>query len=165
MQSNATGYNYDKINLIYQIGNVNMVENNNSNSNSSEVHRALIFQGGGSLGAYGAGAYKAINEELSVFIKKRQDREKEEPILFHIVSGTSIGAINAAILVSYVKENRTWEGSGQRLIDFWEYLSTRSYVEDMNPYFTEQLKIQTFQKTIRLTYQTGEMLYSLKRGF
>ena len=27
-----------------------------------------------------------------------------EPI-FHIVSGTSIGAINAAILVSFVKEN------------------------------------------------------------
>lgn len=29
----------------------------------SGVHRALIFQGGGSLGAYEAGAYKDINEE------------------------------------------------------------------------------------------------------
>jgi hypothetical protein len=54
----------------------------------------------------------------------------------NFVSGTSIAAINAAVLVSYVKENRTWEGSGQRLIDFWEYLSTRSYVEDVDPYFT-----------------------------
>ena len=32
--------------------------------------------------------------------------------------GTSIGAINAALLVSYVKENKTWEGSGERLVDF-----------------------------------------------
>ena len=38
------------------------------------------------------------------------------------MSGTSIGAINAAILISYVKENKTWEGSDQRLIEFWEYL-------------------------------------------
>jgi len=75
---------------------------------NSSVNRALIFQGGGSLGAYEAGAYKAIKEELS-----QNSREKgigKDPI-FHIVSGTSIGAINAALLVSYVKENKTWEGS------------------------------------------------------
>ena len=109
----------------------------NYNTKMSNVHRALIFQGGGSLGAYEAGAYKAISEELSVFLRKQQDREKkEEPVIFHIVSGTSIGAINAAILVSYVKENRTWQGSGQRLIDFWKYLSTRSNVDNMDAYFT-----------------------------
>jgi predicted acylesterase/phospholipase RssA len=39
-------------------------------------------------------------------------------------------------LVSYVKENRTWQGSGQRLIDFWKYLSTRSNVDNMDAYFT-----------------------------
>ncbi len=33
--------------------------------NKSNIHRALIFQGGGSLGAYEAGAYKAINDEHS----------------------------------------------------------------------------------------------------
>ena len=109
----------------------------NYSTKMSNVHRALIFQGGGSLGAYEAGAYKAISEELSVFLRKQQDREKkEEPVIFHIVSGTSIGAINAAILVSYVKENRTWQGSGQRLIDFWKYLSTRSNVDNMDAYFT-----------------------------
>jgi NTE family protein len=102
----------------------------------SNVHRALIFQGGGSLGAYEAGAYKAISEEMSTFIKKRyREKKEEEPTLFHIVFGTSIGAINAAILVSYVKENKTWEGSGQRLIDFWKYLSTHSAFENMNPLF------------------------------
>ena len=113
-------------------------DNNTNSTKSSDVHRALIFQGGGSLGVYEAGAYKAMIQELSVFLEKQQDREKkqeEEPVLFHIISGTSIGAINAAILVSYVKENRTWEGSDQRLIDFWKYLSTNSSVENMNPYF------------------------------
>jgi len=69
----------------------------------SSINRALIFQGGGSLGAYEAGAYKAI-KELSQY--NRQKVMGNEP-LFHIVSGTSIGAINAAILVSYVKENKT----------------------------------------------------------
>src|SRR5947208_9952549 len=99
---------------------------------NSTINRALIFQGGGSLGAYEAGAYKAIYEELSRFFRT-EGRENE--LLFHIVSGTSIGAINAALLVSYVKENKTWEGSGERLVDFGEYLSTQSSVEKI-PYFT-----------------------------
>jgi NTE family protein len=98
---------------------------------NSSINRALIFQGGGSLGAYEAGAYKAINEDLSAYF--RTEGRGNEPI-FHIVSGTSIGAINAALLVSYVKENKTWEGSGERLVEFWEYLSTQPSVEKL-PYF------------------------------
>ena len=98
---------------------------------NSSINRALIFQGGGSLGAYEAGAYKAMNEGLSAFFITK-GRENEP--LFHIVCGTSIGAINAALLVSYVKENNTWEGSAERLIEFWEYLSTESSVENI-PYF------------------------------
>ena len=95
------------------------------------VNRALIFQGGGSLGAYEAGVYKAAKEDLSDYFKS-VGRENEP--IFHIVSGTSIGAINAALLVSYVKENKTWEGSGERLVEFWEYLSTQGSVENI-PYF------------------------------
>ena len=95
------------------------------------INRALIFQGGGSLGAYEAGCYKAAKEDLLEYF--REGGRENEPI-FHIVSGTSIGAINAALLVSYVKENKTWEGSGERLVDFWEYLSTQSSVERI-PYF------------------------------
>jgi NTE family protein len=100
-------------------------------SMNSNVNRALIFQGGGSLGAYEAGVYKAINEDISEYF--RTEGRGNEPI-FHIVSGTSIGAINAALLVSYVKENKTWKGSSERLIAFWEYLSTQSTVEKI-PYF------------------------------
>jgi NTE family protein len=153
------------------MSNNNTIDNPESNNStmSSNVHRALIFQGGGSLGAYEAGAYKAISEELSVFIKKH-DREKkgeEEPTIFHIVSGTSIGAINAAILVSYVKENRTWEGSGQRLIDFWKYLSTHSNVENMNPYFAYYWEFWhrldnriASGESVRRYYSTKEFIFS-----
>jgi predicted acylesterase/phospholipase RssA len=94
--------------------------------------RALIFQGGGSLGAYEAGAYKAIYEELSKEYKK--ELEHEQP-LFHVVAGTSIGAVNASILVSYVKENKRWEGSAEKLIEFWRYVSTESSVDKMGPSF------------------------------
>ena len=67
---------------------------------NSSINRALIFQGGGSLGAYEAGAYKVIKEELSQY--NRAKGMGNEPI-FHIIAGTSIDAINAAMLVSYVK--------------------------------------------------------------
>jgi NTE family protein len=96
------------------------------------INRALILQGGGSLGAYEAGAYKALHEDLLPYV--RSEFRGNEP-LFHIVSGTSIGAINAALLVSYVKENKTWDGSAERLIEFWEYLSTQPSVVNI-PYFT-----------------------------
>jgi NTE family protein len=61
------------------------------------------------------------------------DREKGEnnkPFL-NIVAGTSIGAINAAIIVSYVVENDTWDGSAERLNEFWEYVSKESSVDLM----------------------------------
>ena len=67
---------------------------------NTSINRALIFQGGGSLGAYEAGAYKAIYEDLSAYF--RTEGRENEPI-FHIISGTSIGAINAALLVSLCK--------------------------------------------------------------
>jgi hypothetical protein len=44
----------------------------------SNVHGALIFQGGGSLDAYEAGAYKAISEEMSTFIKKAIEKRKKK---------------------------------------------------------------------------------------
>ena len=96
------------------------------------INRALILQGGGSLGAYEAGAYKALNEDLLAYVRSEWG---ENVPLFHIISGTSIGAINATLLVSYVKENGTWDGSAERLGEFWEYLSTQPSVENI-PYFT-----------------------------
>lgn len=79
--------------------------------------RALVLQGGGALGAYEAGAFKALYE----FITKQ---DKSNP-LFDIVAGTSIGAINAAILVSYVIENNNnWNGSDEKILGFWKYVAS-----------------------------------------
>ena len=101
------------------------------NMDIPEKERALVLQGGGSLGAYEAGAYRAIYEFLS---KRDADEGKKGRPTFNIVAGTSIGAINAAVLVSYVVENQTYEGSTERLIDFWNYLSKESLVGS-NPFF------------------------------
>ncbi|HEV2877059.1 MAG TPA: patatin-like phospholipase family protein, partial [Nitrososphaeraceae archaeon] len=96
-----------------------------------DKERAIVLQGGGSLGAYGAGVYNGLYESLSKM--DAQEGNKGKPI-FDIIAGTSIGAINAAVLVSYVVENQTYEGSAERLVDFWNYLSKESIVET-NPLF------------------------------
>jgi len=106
----------------------------NSSKNATAIpakERALVLQGGGALGAYEAGAYKALYE----FVTKKDEREgsKGRPA-FDIIAGTSIGAMNSAVLTSYVVENGTYEGSVERLIDFWSYLSKESNA-DANPWF------------------------------
>jgi len=82
--------------------------------------RALVLQGGGALGAFQAGAFKALYEKIT-----REDKEdgNEGRPLFDIIAGTSSGAINAAVLVSHVIENKIWKGSAEKLVEFWEYLS------------------------------------------
>jgi NTE family protein len=92
---------------------------------SSDVptnQRALVLQGGGALGAYEAGAYSILYESVS---KRIGDNEN----IFDIIAGTSIGAMNAAVIVSHVIENRRqhpswttlkcWEGSAETLEQFW----------------------------------------------
>jgi len=85
------------------------------------VQRALVLQGGGALGAYQVGVFKSLYEK----IKEIQDvSNKKDVPLFDIIAGTSIGAINGAILVSYFVENKTWDGASEKLEKFWKYLST-----------------------------------------
>jgi NTE family protein len=103
----------------------------NKRANIPEKEKAFVLQGGGSLGAYGAGVYSGLYESLSKM--DIEEGNKGKPI-FDIIAGTSIGAINAAVLVSYVVENQTYEGSAERLVDFWNYLSKESKVET-NPFF------------------------------
>ena len=64
---------------------------------------ALVFQGGGALGAYQAGVYEALREAAI------------EPCWF---AGISIGAINAAILAGNKPEHRL-----ERLQAFWRTVS------------------------------------------
>ena len=93
---------------------------NLSNHVIPQVQRALVLQGGGALGAYQAGVFKSLYEKIKGI---QNDNEKDVP-LFDIIAGTSIGAINGAILVSYFIENKTWDGASEKLEAFWKYLST-----------------------------------------
>jgi len=89
--------------------------NNNIITNIPAKERALVLQGGGSLGAYEVGAYKALYEWLSE--KDKKEGRKKNPT-FDIIAGTSIRAMNAAVLTCYVIENGTYEGSAERLMIF-----------------------------------------------
>jgi|SoiMethySBSTD1v2_1073268.scaffolds.fasta_scaffold73100_4 NTE family protein len=98
-----------------------------------ESERILVFQGGGSLGAYEAGAYKGIYELLK---KRDKNNSIYNKSTFDIIAGSSIGAINATILTSHVIETGSYDGSAEKLIEFWHYLSKESMVEK-NPFFKE----------------------------
>ena len=51
--------------------------------------RAIVFQGGGALGAYELGFYQALYEKFV------EEEKYKNP--FDVVIGTTIGAINAAL--------------------------------------------------------------------
>ncbi len=69
----------------------------------AQARRVLVLQGGGALGAYQAGAYRALC---------RYDFEPQW------VAGISIGAINAAIIAGNPRERRI-----ERLEEFWRLVS------------------------------------------
>jgi hypothetical protein len=61
------------------------------------IQRALILQGGGALGAYELGVYRALCERL--IEKDRSDGARKNRPLFDIIAGASIGALNATLIV------------------------------------------------------------------
>jgi len=97
-----------------------------------KVQRALVLQGGGALGAYQAGVFKSLYEKMKT--NQNNDDGNDHHHLFDIIAGTSVGAINGAILVSYFLENKNWKGCAERLESFWKYLSTPT------PQISEALK-------------------------
>src|SRR5919199_5407413 len=91
-------------------------DNSNSNRstqssayNNSKLENVLILQGGGSLGAFGCGVFKAL---------------ANNNIKLDIVAGTSIGGINAAIIAGSKDEKHP----EQMLEQFWLELS-QSFVD------------------------------------
>jgi len=100
-----------------------------SDNNKKQVQRALILQGGGAVGAYEAGIYEALYENL-MDLSLSENRH-----LFDIVAGTSAGAMNATIIVNHVLQNNDkenpWKGSVEKLQNFWDDVSTHTfYFED-----------------------------------
>ena len=81
-------------------------------NNIPNKQRALVLQGGGALGAYESGVLTVLCKELA--------HEYREGPLFDIVAATSMGAMNAAVLVSnVVNRKKTWEEASKELENFW----------------------------------------------
>ena len=53
-------------------------------------------------------------------MEKDKEEGKENSPLFNVVAGTSIGAMNAAVLVSNVVTNKTWSQSVDEVEKFWK---------------------------------------------
>lgn len=92
---------------------------------SSKIENVLILQGGGSLGAYECGVYKTL---------------AKHNLKFDVIVGTSIGAINAAIIAGSTDDNPS-----KSLEEFWLTLS-----ETITSFYPEQTKslFSTFFATI-----------------
>jgi NTE family protein len=73
----------------------------------------LVFQGGGSLGAYECGVYQA----MAPWLRTKGHR-------LAVLAGTSIGAINAAVVAAKWKEADQGVGA---LTDFWHGVANRSF--------------------------------------
>jgi NTE family protein len=81
-------------------------------NNIPKKQRALVLQGGGALGAYESGVLTVLCKELA--------HEYREGPLFDIIAATSMGAMNAAVLVSnVVNRKKTWEEAAKELESFW----------------------------------------------
>ena len=78
----------------------------NSTADRTAHQTVLVFQGGGALGAYQAGVYQALHEA------------GVEP---DWTVGTSIGAINAALIAGNTPANRL-----ARLEEFWRRMAHKS---------------------------------------
>jgi NTE family protein len=92
-------------------------QNNISSSSSGKseaIENVLILQGGGSLGAFGCGVFKALSQK---------------DVKINIVAGTSIGGVNAAIIAGSKNEKKP----EQFLEQFWLELAD-SFVNLENIY-------------------------------
>jgi NTE family protein len=94
------------------------------------IQRAMIFQGGVALGAYEAGVFQALVERIGEEHRKRGLQNKRP--LFDIVAGSSIGAWNAAVVVSNASETKNWEYSAKELVRFWRYQKSYTLADGLD---------------------------------
>jgi NTE family protein len=103
------------------------------------IETVLVMQGGGSLGAYECGVYKTL---------------AKHNLKFDIVAGTSIGAINAAIIAAHhnnsdqnnpnsLVSRKNSSSAAKTLEDFWFELAETilPFPDDMSDlYFTDEMR-------------------------
>ena len=85
-----------------------------SSKRETRPESVLVLQGGGSLGAYECGVYKAL---------------EKSNIKFDILAGTSIGGINAAIIAGCKGDD-----PAKSLEEFWLHLA-----ETVTPSFLPEI--------------------------
>jgi predicted acylesterase/phospholipase RssA len=78
--------------------------------------RALVLQGGGTLGAYEAGVLEVLCKKLS---EEDKENNRKDGLLFDIVAGSSIRAMDGAIFVSNFLNTQSWEKAAEMLRKFW----------------------------------------------
>ena len=89
-------------------------------SDNDSIENVLIMQGGGSLGAFGCGVFKAL---------------RKNKVKLHILAGTSIGGVNAALIAGSKEEDHP----ERALEQFWLEIAENSV--NLNSLITEWLGI------------------------
>jgi NTE family protein len=120
--------------------------------------RALVFQGGGSLGAYEAGVYHVLYH----WIKPELHQDEN---VFDIIAGTSIGAVNASIIINEVLEKKKqekldeiikyWENTPEKLIQFWKTVSKSNTITNLwDPWNIADFYRSFTEYYLNLNYET-----------
>ena len=81
-------------------------------SEGQPIEVGLVLQGGGALGAYQWGAITALLDLMD------EAENRGDAVVLKVVTGVSIGAVNAACVVG----SRDWTDARERLRKLWEYL-------------------------------------------
>jgi NTE family protein len=131
------------------------------NNNIPKRQRALVLQGGGALGAYESGVLTVLCKQLTYEYKGNDN--KDGP-LFDIVAGTSMGAMNAAVLVSnVVNRNKTWEEAAKELENFWiDEKKGLSSAPDFSKWWWDEAKKQNM---FSASPEAARRYYSVKEYF
>jgi predicted acylesterase/phospholipase RssA len=129
------------------------------NENVPKVQRALVLQGGGALGAYEAGVLNILTRNLRMEDKENGEKNR---LLFDVIAGTSIGAMNGAILVSQYLETKSWDKASEELEKFWtDQLSLKSLdIGELNkPWYDEWVK----RNPTAASEEAARRYYSVKK--
>ncbi|MBW4456004.1 MAG: patatin-like phospholipase family protein [Nostoc indistinguendum CM1-VF10] len=108
----------------------------------TEPKIGLVLVGGGAKGAYQAGAIKYLSEKLK-FVP-------------NIIAGTSIGALNGAILASH----KSFPEAVKRLNDIWDTKIDKRKILDIDPWFpikTAVIKPEFIENLLRENVQANAL--------
>lgn len=117
-----------------------------NHSPALESETVLVLQGGGSLGAYECGVYKGFNKN---------------GIIFDVLAGSSIGAINTSIIAS--AQNAGFDEPSSILEDFW--LSLSENMSFPNQFLQSPFPFMSSDEMMAIWSSFYSMLYGNPKAF